>query len=478
MRIAPLNEGGPPVNSYATVRELLATLAPVAELRNGSISISDEAAFRAETIDQLVYSAVFGDDDVKSASRWVIWQAAQELGALPASIHDYYIAGGRGEWSNQTTPAINVRGIVYDTARAIFRAAHANNVKQLIFEIARSEMGYTDQRPDEYATVVLAAALKQGYRGPVFIQGDHFQINAKKYASGAEAEVQGVKDLIDEAIAAGFYNIDIDSSTIVDLSQPTVPEQQRLNYERCAELTAYIRQREPEGVTVSVGGEIGEVGGKNSTVEDLDAFMTGYRQVMSGLAGPGISKISVQTGTSHGGVVLPDGSIADVKVDFDTLGALSRAAREQYQLGGAVQHGASTLPEAAFDRFAEANACEVHLATGFQNIIYDSASFPSDLRDEIYAYLAEHHADERKPNMTNAQFHYTTRKRGFGPFKQQMWDLPAETRDQISAELEERFSLIFQRLNVVNTAELIEKIVKTSRQPKPMPAALKGAGVS
>jgi fructose/tagatose bisphosphate aldolase len=468
------------VNSYATVRELLAALAPVAELRNGSISISDEAAFRADAVDQIVYSAVFGDDDVKSASRWIIWQAAQELGALPASIHDYYIAGGRDAWRNQTTPAINVRGIVYDTAQAIFRAAHANNVKQLIFEIARSEMGYTEQRPEEYVCVVLGAAIKQGYRGPVFIQGDHFQINAKKYASDAEAEVQGVKDLIDEAIAAGFYNIDIDSSTIVDLSQPTVPDQQRLNYERCAELTAYIRQREPNGVTVSVGGEIGEVGGKNSTVEDLDAFMTGYNRVISELAGQptGISKISVQTGTSHGGVVLPDGSIADVKVDFETLGELSRASRERYQLGGAVQHGASTLPEAAFDRFAEANACEVHLATGFQNIIYDSASFPSELRDEIYAYLAEHHADERKPSMTDAQFNYTTRKRGFGPFKQQMWDLPAETRDQISAELEERFSLIFQRLNVVNTADLIDKIVTPARLSKPMPAALKGAGVA
>jgi fructose/tagatose bisphosphate aldolase len=479
MQIAPFNdEGGLPVNSYATVRELLASLAPVAELRNGSISMKDESAFRADVIDQLVYSAVFGDADVKSASRWVIWQAAQELGAVPASIHDYYIAGGRDEWRNQTTPAINVRGIVFDTAQAIFRAAHTNNVKQLIFEIARSEMGYTDQRPEEYATVVLGAALKQGYRGPVFIQGDHFQINAKKYGADAEAEVQGVKDLIDEAIAAGFYNIDIDSSTIVDLAQPTVPEQQRLNYERCAELTAYIRRHEPDGVTVSVGGEIGEVGGKNSTVEDLDAFMTGYNEMMASLTGPGISKISVQTGTSHGGVVLPDGSIADVKVDFETLGELSPASRERYQLGGAVQHGASTLPEQAFDRFAEANACEVHLATGFQNIIYDSASFPADLRDEIYAYLAENHADERKPNMTDAQFYYTTRKRGFGPFKQQMWDMPVETRDRISAELEERFSLIFQRLNVVNTAELVEKIVKPARQSKPVPDALKGAEVS
>jgi fructose/tagatose bisphosphate aldolase len=469
-----------PVESYSTISELLEHLRPAAELRNGSIAIQDEQAFREKVLDRLVYSAVFGDESVQSAARWIIWQAGQELGALPASIHDFYIAGGRNEWSNQTTPAINVRGMVYDTAQAVIRAARKNNAKQFIFEIARSEMGYTDQRPEEYATVILAAALRQGYRGPVFIQGDHFQINAKNYGDDAEKEMSGLRKLIEEALKAGFYNIDIDSSTIVDLSRPSVSEQQQLNYERCAELTAFIRQHQPDGVMVSVGGEIGEVGGKNSTVEDLDAFMTGYNQTLQEMDSEvvGISKISVQTGTSHGGVVLPDGSIADVSVDFDTLGQLSKAARERYHLGGAVQHGASTLPEVAFNRFSEANACEVHLATGFQNIIYDSDAFPAELRDQIYAWLAENRASERKPDMTDAQFYYTTRKRGFGPFKRQVWDMPKDVRDKIAGELEDKFDLIFKRLNVVNTADQVDRIVKSARQSKPVPDALQKATVS
>jgi fructose/tagatose bisphosphate aldolase len=459
---------------------MLEQLGPAAELRNGSIAIRDERAFREKAVDKLVYSAVFGNDAVKSAARWIIWQAGQELGVLPASIHDFYIAGGQGEWKNQTTPAINVRGMVYDTARAVVRAAQKNNAKQFIFEIARSEMGYTDQRPEEYATVVLAAALREGHRGPLFIQGDHFQITANSYGEDPEKEMAGLRKLIDEAMAAGFYNIDIDSSTIVDLSKPTVPEQQRLNYERCAELTTYIRAHQPSGVMVSVGGEIGEVGGKNSTVEDLEAFMEGYNRTLleTSKSMIGISKISVQTGTSHGGVVLPDGTIADVSVDFETLGELSREARERYHLGGAVQHGASTLPEIAFNRFSEANACEVHLATGFQNIIYDSDAFPAELRNEIYAWLAENRASERKPGMTDAQFYYTTRKRGFGPFKQQVWDMPESTRGSIAAELEERFDLIFKRLNVVNSAGQIDRLVKGARQSKPAPEALQKAAVS
>jgi hypothetical protein len=314
----------------------------------------------------------------------------------------------------------------------------------------------------------------------VFCQVDDFAFNGLLIGAEAEAEVSGVGDLIDEAIAGGFYNIDIDSSTIVDLSKATEAEQQVLNYQRCAELTGYIRERQPAGVMVSVGGEIGEVGKKNSTVAELIAFMDGYNRTLAERhpGAVGISKISVQTGTSHGGVVLPDGSIADVKVDFDTLGELSRVARERYDLGGAVQHGASTLPEVAFNRFAEVNACEVHLATGFQNIIYDSKSFPSDLRDEIYAHLAAHHADERKPTDTDAQFYYNTRKRGFGPFKRQIWDLPEGVKAEIAQELEDRFDLIFQRLNVTGTAEAIERIVKPAKQAKAVPASLKGVAVS
>jgi fructose/tagatose bisphosphate aldolase len=449
------------MRAYQSREELLSTFRNYGAVTDGKVQVHDAAGLRQQMMDDLAYTAVFGSDELKAVARRLIWDLAQQLGCRPASIHEYYIAGGRNLWSNQTTPAINVRGITYDTARTIFRAAHKLDVGQVIFEIARSEMGYTEQRPAEYTASVLAAALREGHTGPVFIQGDHFQINAKGYKADPDKEVQGVRDLIDEALVAGFFNIDVDTSTIVDLSLPTIDDQQAENARRTAELTAHIRQQEPEGVTVSVGGEIGEVGSQNSTVEDLHAFMRAYNRELAGMNGgslAGISKISVQTGTSHGGVVLPDGTIAKVKVDFDTLGSLSAAARDDYGLSGAVQHGASTLPEEAFDRFAQANASEVHLATGFQNIIFESEAFPRDLLDEIYAYLTERHADERKPDMTDAQFYYTTRKRAFGPFKQAMWDLPNDIKGQICQELQDRFELIFTRLNVTNTAGMVRDL--------------------
>lgn len=465
---------------FASIDELLDALRGIARIREGrarpGIEVVDTAGFRNGLIDRLVATAVFSEGAEREAARWVIRAAAPELGAWPASIHELYLAAGQGEYANRTAPAINVRGLTYDTMRAIYRAARANECKIVVFELARSEMSYTQQRPGEYASNALAAAIKEGHQGPVFIQGDHYQISAKNYAADPEKELNALRELMREAIAAGYFNIDVDASTIVDVSLPTLAEQQALNARLTAMFTALIRELEPEGVTVSVGGEIGEVGQRNSTVEELHAFMTAYeRELAEQAAGgelAGISKISVQTGTSHGGVVLPDGSIADVAVDFATLKALSDAARRDYGLGGAVQHGASTLPAVAFGRFAEANAIEVHLATAFQNQIFEHAAFPGDLKDEIYAYLAENHADERKAGQTDAQFFYGARKRAFGPFKRQLWELPAETRDRIADDLEATFSLLMQRLGVTGSAEIVDRFVPRVDVPAPMPEAL------
>ncbi len=439
------------------------------------IRILDEKRLRDSLVDNLVLTAVFSPDEAtRAAARWVIRRTAAATGISVGSIQGLYEAMGRGEVSGFTVPAINIRALTYDTAQAVFRAALAADVGAVIFEIARSEIDYTRQRPEEYTCAVAAAAIKTGYRGPLFLQGDHFQVGAKKYAKDPEGEVRAVKDLIWEAIDAGFYNIDIDTSTLVDLAEPTVAKQQRLNYTLAAELTTMIRDLEPAGVTISVGGEIGEVGGKNSTVEELRAYMDGYRETLEKSGGglKGISKISVQTGTTHGGIPLADGSVARVKLDFAVLEELSRAAKAEYGLAGAVQHGASTLPDEAFDRFPAAGTAEVHLATGFQNIVYDSKNFPDDLRARIYDYLKREAASERKEGDTEEQFFYKTRKKGTGAFKKELWELPKKVRTALGGELEAQFALLFRKLNVGGTLATVNRFVPPVDVPLKPPAGL------
>ncbi len=410
-------------------------------------------------IDTLIELAVFGADPKMREEHYrVIREMARSLGISPASIQGLYEAAGQGIYHGITVPAINIRGITYHVARAVFRAAMKDGVGPFIFEIARSEMGYTVQSPGEYVSCILAAAIREGFQGPVFIQGDHFQVRRKMYRENPEGELNDIKELIRESVNAGFYNIDIDASTLVDLTKSGLEEQQAKNSEITAEMTRFIRGIEPEGTTISVGGEIGEIGKGNSTIEDLKAFMDGYRRLLD-TGVPGISKISVQTGTSHGGVVLPDGSMAEVSIDFNTLRELSKVAREEYGMGGAVQHGASTLPDEAFDMFPQVDTVEVHLATGFQNIIYDSPHFPADLLAAIHKHLDAQYKDERKSGETEEQFLYKIRKKAFGDFKKELWHLPEPNHREIMKELEDRFSLIFHKLNVINTRDLVQKYV-------------------
>lgn len=455
-----------------SVRQLLRALDGVIAVRGDEVVVLDEAALSESAADRLVLDAVFGSGQVRTAARWLLRAAARAVGVYPASTHELYLAAGRYEYDRATTPAINVRGMTYDVARAILRAASRKETKQVIFELSYAEMGYTEQEPAEYVAVILAAALREGYRGPVFVQFDHLQIDAVRYQRDPAAELARLRRLIRDAIAAGFYNIDIDASTLVDLARPTLLEQQELNARHTAELTAHIRALQPPGITVSVGGEIGEVGARDSTTEDLDAFMAGYLPALrdEGEALPGISKISVATGTSHGGVVLPDGSHASVQLNLQALGDLSEHARRAYGLGGAVQHGASTLPEAAFNQLAERSAVEVHLATAFTTIVYEH--LPADFSRELYAYLAEYHADERKPAMTDAQFAHATRKKAFGPFKEQFWALPADVKEAIAAALGARFDVLFGRLGVGGNAALVERHAPPVLAADPLPDAL------
>lgn len=449
----------------------LKRLEGIVTLSDGIIRIHDIAGLR-KAMDDLIYEAVFETDDEKKRSYLTfIKEVAKATGAIPSSIQGLYEEMGRN-YPNFTVPAINIRGLTYDVARAIFRKAIEKDVGAFIFEIARSEIGYTKQRPLEYAAVILAAAVREGFTGPVFIQGDHFQLVRKNYLSDPYAETGYVKGLIKEAIEAEFYNIDIDSSTLVDLERPTVKEQQRPNFEKTAELAEYVRSLQPEGIDISIGGEIGEIGGKNSTPDELRAYLDGFNETFKGKKG--LSKLSVQTGTTHGGVVLPDGSLAKVKIDFDTLRILSELARKEYGLSGCVQHGASTLPEEAFNMFPETGTSEVHLATGFQNIIYDSKYLPEEFRREVYDFIKREYAKEWKEGQTEEQFIYSTRKKGFGPIKKRWWDLPVEVREPIMKELEERFGLLFNRLRVEGTTDIVRRTVRPVIVKKEIPEGLRG----
>jgi fructose-bisphosphate aldolase, class II len=457
----------------ASVDRLLDQLAGAAHLDGERLVVDDPVAFRDRVIRDLAWSSAFSDDAATvEVARWLIWEASQELGARSASIHELYMARSRGEVHGFTVPAINLRAQTFDMARTVFETAQAADVGAVILELARSEQTYTYQRPAEYAASVLAGAIAAGWSGPVFIQGDHYQFNAAKYAADPEKMTEEIRAACRQAIAVGYRNIDIDSSTLVDLSQPNVDLEQRENYLRAAELTALIRDLETDGVTISVGGEIGEVGKQNSTEPELRAYLDGYRRELEARrpGSVGISKVSVQTGTSHGGVPLADGTVASVKLDFDVLRRLGEVARSS-GMAGCVQHGASTLPDELFHHFPAVETAEIHLATGFQNLLLEHPAFPAELHRAINEWCFDNAIGERKTGQTDEQFVYSSRKRAIGPFKRQLWDLP--TRDEILAAQRRKIAFLFAELQVGGTHDMVGRYVEPVEWHRPLPEALR-----
>ncbi len=462
----------------SSLSELLADLKTIkVDLSGPSPDFSKSQRPPDEMIDRWAETAAIAEPETRAVAIWAIREAALAAGIVPSSVQELYLACAAGKWSGKTVPAMNLRGWTYHTCRAVFRAARELDSKLFIFEQAVGEALYAQQPPLEYTAGVLAAALREGHTGPVFLQADHDQINAKAYLADPKAEVRKLENIMREQVAAGLYSIDIDASTVVDLSLPTVEDQQRVNAELTAHFTEFVRGIEPEGITISLGAEIGEVGHENTTPEELRCFMKVYLDEMAKRAAdlPIVSKISINSGTYHGGKVLPDGTLAAVNVDYELLKTISTICRSEFNMAGAVQHGASTLPGEQLAKFPAAEAVEIHLALGFNNLIFDHPSLPQAMRDQIREYTFANHASERAPGETDAQFFYNTRKKSWKVMKKPFWEMPAQAQAEIMQSLQDMFRNMFTWMNVGNTSKLVLDNTTVVKVTPPVPEALRKA---
>lgn len=374
-----------------------------------------------------------------------------------ASIHPLYMAIARGEIGGFTTPAFNLRGMTEELSQGIFEAATESNTGVFVLEIARSEMGYTGQGPAEFVERVLVGAQRAGWERPIFVQGDHSQAKAESPGKIASGEIETIKKLIDSEIACGFYNIDIDASTLVDITKNTIDEQQRENARVTSELARYIRSRQPSGMEISIGGEIGHIGDRNSTIADLSSFARLFaQQYPTRLAG--LSKISVQTGTAHGGRMGEDGKLEEMAVDFGLIERLSAQAKE-IGMAGVVQHGASTLPASLFPQFPARGAIEIHLSTGWQNMILDHPDFPPTLLQAMYNWVEKERGSSRVAGESEQQFLYRVRKYAWGVFRTQLDSLSADFKLAIKNEMKARCLALFGDLKVVGTRAIVDKYI-------------------
>ena len=170
---------------------------------------------------------------------------------------------------------------------------------------------------------------------------------------------------------------------------------------------------------------------------------------------------------------LPGGGVAEVKLDFDVLAPARRGRPRRTASRAPSSTAPRRCPDELFHRFPEVETAEIHLATGFQNALYDHPAFPAELMDEIEAWCRANAADERKDGQTEDQFLYTTRKKAIGPFKRQLWDLA--TKDEILASQAAKIEYLFTQLRVVGSLEMTNRYVTPVAVSRPIPEALRTA---
>src|SRR5215210_2389711 len=118
------------------VPDLISRLAEAGHIDGDRLVIDDEARFRGDVIRDLAWTAAFASDEVTIAtSQWLVREAARELGARSASIHELYLARARGEVDGFTVPAINIRAQTFDMARTVYETAAAADVGAVILEL-------------------------------------------------------------------------------------------------------------------------------------------------------------------------------------------------------------------------------------------------------------------------------------------------------------------------------------------------------
>jgi hypothetical protein len=232
---------------YYNLSEMNQSLAHLIGFEKDRVVVTDPDAFREDAIDRLVRSAIFGSRDVKEAAIWIIWAGSQALGCGAASIAGLAHSIERGELGGFSVPVMNIRGLNYTIARTMLKAAIAAECGAVLFELSLREIRSQNQRPAEFAAILLAAAIKERWNLPIMIQGGYFQLDSSISFETPDSEISLVGDITKEAIEAGMYNVNMD--TPPENGSEPAPDQ-KLKYACSEKIASTIEAIKPIGVDV------------------------------------------------------------------------------------------------------------------------------------------------------------------------------------------------------------------------------------
>ncbi|MBD3388196.1 MAG: class II fructose-bisphosphate aldolase [Candidatus Altiarchaeales archaeon] len=346
--------------------------------------------------------------------------------------------------------AANIR--VTHSARGIMMAAKELDAA-VMFEIAKSEIGYTAQPPKAFYDMIVKTAEELEFNQPYVIHGDHITIKENT----AEAVGAG-EQLIKDEIAAGFTSFAIDASHNFNIEGKTVAEQLADNIEITTKLAALIP--ETAGLEVEVG-EVGKVDPKTgekalTSVEEAETFIKAIRD-----AGFSPNLLATNNGTTHGNIYDKEGNIVEqVGIDIDRTKAIADAiaAHGVY----VAQHGITGTPLNLMHLLIDAGVFKGNVGTNWQNIALDT--MPSDLVKSMEEWtLTSKHAEKmkaKKPGISEKELIGKNIKHSIKEFKEEIDSLPAEDVEKIDEASKKSAIGFFKAFNAQGTAGKVKAFIE------------------
>lgn len=433
---------------FASLAELVQGGAAVFSLEPGAFAVKDEEALRSVLVDRLVQTVVFGDGQTREAARWLIWEAAWQLGIQSASTDPLYRAWDQGTGGHLVVPSISVPVLAFDSAWAIFSSAKRSQVRAVIFDLPLDEMAWTGQSFAELATAVTAAAIKAGHVGPYYLQCSRCEVDVQERGSDPTRDLVKLQRQIREAVVAGYRSIGLAAMVTGEEGPPPHDRGVHETFGRCAELAAYVRELEPDGVTVAIGLEVDRPSAGAASPAELRSCAEDFSRAFvrsTGAQERGLAAIGLSRQTYGAGAPRPNGSTAGAAADHRAL----RGCAEVAQSLGLATIVRATAPEDVGREVAQiegAVVLETHLTDTIQNVILQGEALPGALQREMQRRLMVAKAGARVRNGGET--------RGWGGLKEQLWWLPDQTRAEIRAEIEARLGQVFRELGASGSGEM------------------------
>ena len=413
---------------FSEVNQLRQSIAGVLKINTaGEVKLIVPRMFEGEFVERLARtSALAPGIKTRKTAAFYIRAAAEAKNIWFDSLSVFYEHSCSRKFSGLVIPAFNIPGMTFSIARIIFRSYRKYNTGPFIFQLSPLEMADTAQTPWEYSACILAAAMRERYSGPIFIQCNAIKLSDHISPDSSPDRFEPLAILLKDCINAGFYHFVLDDSVIDSLEQSELFS--------CADFGdtwfSLIRKNSPRVLDIQTGIELVKSPLHPDKQNDLEQYTQWIQsELIQRQAECSVSKILRPFELCENG---NDDSEKQNRSHFHVAYCERRKSKSKTQ------------------QWTETGVQELHSRRLFQDIIFDHPEFPLGLKEQLRVHLTQEYTIGTKPDWTDDQFYTKLRSRAWRSYKKALWSLDDRTKAIILGELEKTINHYFASSRLEN----------------------------